>query len=408
MPAATVQRAAARVILPLSMMAALASGLGESPRVPPRKNDREASYDIEDSTWAWIPVLIVGLFTSLMLMSVKCKRFDGKSLRLWLMRFVSIETLYNTLRDADAHEWKEQYDIEIGHQVFMALGTLLLIINVFFNPNADKRYVMAVLTYLQVFCLIFNIFFDMILIKLMGRVDVVRSVNTKLRFSHCIYQVILFCTDFIGGALHLPIDCFVWATVHYSYEAVGLAIEGLNVIGMSEFAIIAIVNAQIIGTEVASTGWTCAFGISSLAVSILSMIGGQIFKWRIVVTSPRTPPPPSPGHSGQHDSDKKGQQQQQQQQQQQHHSSLHPNRSSVSNHHRSAATEETPLRRASEDEEMQHSAPSSRLIDASDNNAAAHGAALTTSQSSINNEEGHTTMVAISQPLLIPPTSAEQ
>ncbi|CUF62955.1 membrane-associated protein, putative [Bodo saltans] len=367
------------------------------PRAPPRKNDKEASYDIDDSTWTWIPVLIVGLFTALMLMSVKSDRwFDGKSLRLWLMRFVSIETLYNSLKDADAHEWKEQYDIEIGHQVFMALGTLLLIINVFFNPNADKRYVMAVLTYLQIFCLIFNILFDMILIKSMGRVDVVRSVNTKLRFSHCIYQVILFCTDFIGGSLHLPIDCFVWATVHYSYEAVGLAIEGLNVIGMSEFAIIAIVNAQIIGTEVASTGWTCAFGISSLAVSIISMIGGQIFKWRLVVVSPRKAPTPSSSAGEEHDDGHNNSS---------HHgghgtkkSSLHPRRASIASHHRAvASTEETPLRASAGDEEMQHSAPPSRQ----DNNSSAEEDA---GRHSVN----ATTIIAISQPLIHSSSTSEQ
>lgn len=272
-------------------------------KIEPRKDDRHASYDIDDTTWIWIPILITGLFTSLMLMSVKSTRwFDGKSMRLWLMKFVSIETLYNTLKSADAHEWKEQYDIEVGHQVFMSLGTILLIVNVFFNPNADKRYAMAVLTYLQIFALVLSTVSDVVLMKAMGRVDIVRSVNTKLRFSHCIYQVILFCTDFIGGSLHLPVDCFVWATVHYTYEAVGLAIEGLNVIGMSEFAIIAIVNAQIIGTEVAATGWTCAFGISCLVVSVLSIFGGQVFKWREALVHPRTPPMPSSSedlhHSG--------------------------------------------------------------------------------------------------------------
>jgi hypothetical protein len=282
-------------------MCVVADDPSHEPKHPPRKDDRSASYNIDETTWAWIPVLIITLFTVLMLMSVKSDRwFQGKSLRLWLMRYVSVETLYNTLNGADAHEWKEQHDIEIGHQVFMMLGTMLLVGNLVFNPNADKRYVMAVLTYLQIFCLVLNTVLDMLLIKVMGRVDVVRSVNTKLRFSHCIYQVILFCTDFIGGSLHLPVDCFVWATVHYSYEAVGLALEGLNVIGMSEFAIIAIVNAQIIGTEVASTGWTCAFGMSCLFMSVMSVIGGQVFKWRQALRHPIKPPLPS-HHEGRHE-----------------------------------------------------------------------------------------------------------
>lgn len=267
----------------------------------PRKNDRDASYEIDGATWVWIPLLILTLFTILMLMSVKSERwFEGLSLRLYLMRYVSVETLYNTLKNADHHLWHEQYCIEIGHQVFTAFGIVLLIVNVFFNPNADQRYAMAVLTYLQILSLFVNLLLDLFLIKFMDRVDVVRSVNTKLRFSHCIYQVILFCSDMIGGSLHLPVDCFIWATIHYVYEAVGLALEGLNVIGMSEFAIIAIFNAQIIGTDVASTGWTCAFGMSSLALSVVSILISQVYKWRQVLTESRTPPTKHDGGEEKH------------------------------------------------------------------------------------------------------------
>lgn len=300
-------------------------GLIDPPATPdpyhrPRRDDRTAPLEIDDTDWAWIPALLLGLFTILMLMSVKSKRFfGGLSLRLYLMRYVSVEVLYNTLKGADYHHWKEQYDTEIGHQVFTISGLILLVVNVFFNPNADKRYAMAVLTYLQMLLMLITTALDVVLIVVMKRVDIVRSVNTKLRFSQCVYQVIVFCSTTIGGSLHLPVDCFIWATIHYSYEAVGLALEGLNVIGMSEFAIISLVNAQILGTEVAAVGWTCAFGLSSLGLSVLSMVGGQAFKWiQAYRTTYRVPKEEEEGEGDHH-----------------HHPHPHPKNSACGLHHHS-------------------------------------------------------------------------
>ena len=76
----------------------------------------------------------------------------------------------------------------------------------------------------------------------------------------------------------MPIDCFIWATIHYSYEAVGLALEGLNVIGMSEMAIIVAVITQTFQSSQATTGWMCAFGLSSLALSSASIVLGMVWK----------------------------------------------------------------------------------------------------------------------------------
>lgn len=270
------------------------AGMGDVP--PPdhkkvRRDDKSAPLEIDNTDWWWVPIVVLALFASFMLMTRKLACLKGQSVRMSLLKYISVETLYSTLKGAGDHEYNEQFYVEIGHLVFQMLGGVLLLLNWIFNENRDARYAMAALTSVQCVLLFACTIIDFGLVRY-GFLQTVRSINTKLRWSHCIYQVVLFTTDAIGNnySMHLPVDCFIWATMHYSYEAVGLALEGLNVIGMSEMSIIALVNAKLLLSVEAATGWACAFGLSSLALSSLSLVVALVFKLYECVHSERYVP----------------------------------------------------------------------------------------------------------------------
>lgn len=260
----------------------LAAEQKDAPTHHPRKHDTSAPLEINQTTWIWIPFLVVAIFVAMLLMTKKLKILGGLSLRVYLMRYISVETIYSTMEGMSADDFQEQRDAEWGHQTFTFFGIVFMIVHKLFNPNSDERTAFVVLTTAQIVCMSIATLFDCWMIRA-GYLRSVRSVNTKLRWAHCVYQMVLFLGDIIGDDLQLPVDCFIWATIHYSYEAIGLALWALNVDGTSEMAIIALINAKIISTDVASTGWTCAFGLSALVLSIISCIVGICWKWKFRV-----------------------------------------------------------------------------------------------------------------------------
>ena len=243
------------------------------------RNSKSAPLDIQTQDWWWVPIVVLGIFVLFMLSTRKIKRLHGHSVRHALTKYFSIDALYHTLDGAKTTELEDQRKIEIGHQVLQFGGVALLASDWAINTNRDERYAVAALTSVQLVFMFATAVVDCVLLY-QGFVRPVRSVNTKLRWAHCIYQVFLFCTDAISTnfGMAIPVDCFVWATLHYSYEAIGLALEGLNIIGMSELAIIIIVNAKLLTADSATTGWRCAFALSSLALSSASMLAGLVYK----------------------------------------------------------------------------------------------------------------------------------
>ncbi len=250
----------------------------DEPVKKPKKGDKSAPLDVTFATWLWVPVIVVASFVGMLLSTKKLAMLGGLSLRIFLMRYVSVETIYSTMEGMDAAEFQEQRDAEWGQQAFSFIGAVFMVAHKAFNPNSDERPAFVVLTNLQIALFFAGIIFDCYMIRA-GYLRSVRSLNTKLRWSHCVYQMVLFISDLVGGDLELPVDCFIWATVHYSYEAVGLALWALNVDGMSEMAIIALLNAKILQTSVASTGWTCAFGLCALTLSCVSLVVGMAWKY---------------------------------------------------------------------------------------------------------------------------------
>jgi hypothetical protein len=247
------------------------------PHAHPRKVLPSDPLSVDASSWIWVPILVLLIFASMLAMTRKLKFLGGKSLRQHLTRYVWIETLYNSMDGLDSHEVGEQRTAEIGMQAFTVLGCLLVILSKVFSTT-DARPVFTVLTYAQLVTMLLVVVFDCAMIRA-GYLRSVRSVNTKLRWAHSLYQVVLFCSDVIGESMELPVDCFIWATIHYSYESIGLALEGLNLVGLSMMAIIVAVNAEVFAADTASTGWECAFGLCSLALSVASMLVGVLWKW---------------------------------------------------------------------------------------------------------------------------------
>ena len=243
----------------------------------PRKHDATAGLGVSSGTWAYVALLILTLFGLMLLSSKKLVWLGGHSVKSFMLRHVCIEALYGTMMGMDKHHIDEERNIEWGHQAFTLIGAAVIIANKIFNKNYDNRFAFALLCNIQLGFILLAVVFDCLMIRA-GYLRSVRSVNTKLRWAHCVYQLILFCSDFVGSGLGLPIDCFIWATIHYSYEAVGLALEGLNVIGMSEMAIIVAVITQTFQSSQATTGWMCAFGLSSLALSSASIVLGMVWK----------------------------------------------------------------------------------------------------------------------------------
>ena len=256
---------------------------GQVPRPPTRAKAAKIKstdpLEVDNLTWTWIPIFVLAVFVSMLLTTKKLACLGGKSIRQHLTRYVWIETLYNSLEELDSHEVMEQHDAEIGMQAFTLLGCVLIIASKALNTETDVRYAFDVLTYTQLVLLLLVAVFDCLMIRA-GYLRSVRSVNTKLRWAHSFYQVILFCTDVIGSSMQLPVDCFIWATIHYSYESIGLALEGLNLVGLSMMAIVVAVNAEVFASDTASTGWECAFGLCSLALSSTSLIVGAVWKWK--------------------------------------------------------------------------------------------------------------------------------
>ena len=256
----------------------------------PKKGDRAAPLDVTNNTWLWVPALVIVSFVAMLLMTKKLKMLGGLSVRVYLMRYISVETIYSTMEGMTDEEVQEQRDAEWGHQAFSFIGFVFMVAHKIFNPNSDERYAFVALSNIQIVLMPIAVVFDCYLIST-GYLRVVRGVNTKLRWAHCVYQMVLFMSDLVGDDLQLPIDCFIWATVHYSYEAIGLALWALNVDGLSEMAIIILINAKIVSTSVASTGWTCAFGLCSLFLSSLSLVVAMGWKWKFRVRDSDRPAP---------------------------------------------------------------------------------------------------------------------
>jgi hypothetical protein len=235
----------------------------------------ENCVDVESTDWVWVPIVVVLTFLIFMLMGRKVSKFGGKSTRMKLMEYISIDPLLNTLKGETNHHLEEQRKIEYGHQG-LCVGAFILLIANYAKNAGDYRWIFFVPCAVQIGLWLLNILVDIVLIKARGNYGLrsVRSVNTKLRFAHCTYQVILFCVDFLksAGILSLPPDCYIWATTHYSYEAIGLLLEGLNVIGLSEFVIIVLVNASAMDREVDANGSLLAFGLTCILTSCLSLI----------------------------------------------------------------------------------------------------------------------------------------
>jgi len=174
---------------------------------------------------------------------------------------------------------KEQRDAEYGHQFLTVCGCVMLAFDWALNENRDDRYAIYALTALQLGLFVCSTAFDCAMLRA-GYVRPIRQINSKLRFAHCMYQVLLFCTDALSTSfdMAMPVDCFVWASIHYTYEAIALATEGLNVIGMSEFAIIVLVNARLMMATTPATGWRVAFALTSLGLSNVSLMAGIVWK----------------------------------------------------------------------------------------------------------------------------------
>ena len=245
-----------------------------------RARNRERSIGVDASTWIWVPCVVVGVFLVFLLSSRKFACFDGESLRIWMTHYVSLETLYNTLEGADEEFADEQRKVEYGHQWFEFFGLVTLMLNFFFGNGQNQPYAFVYLTVLQLILLFLSILVDVVMIRC-EYLRIIRSVNTKLRFAHCTYQALLFCVDSINASnlSTLPLDCYFWAVTHYAYEAVGLFLEGLNMIGMSEFVIILLVVQHTLVGENQTTGAVSAFGLTCLSVSCASIVGGMIFKF---------------------------------------------------------------------------------------------------------------------------------
>jgi hypothetical protein len=244
------------------------------------RNDKSASLDVTPTDWWWVGPTVTAVFLIFYISTNRLKRLGGISFRLYIVRYFSAEPLVEgTLKGASAHVLVEQRNAEYGQQFLTLCGIVMLALDWGLNTNRDARYAVSALAAVQLVLFSFNFVADVVLLKV-GFVRTVRTINTKLRFAHCIYQVVLFCTEALSTSfsMAMPVDCFVWATIHYSYEAVALAVEGLNVIGMSEFAIIVIVNARLMMATDAMTGWRCAFGITSMALSAVSLLVGLCWK----------------------------------------------------------------------------------------------------------------------------------
>ncbi len=251
----------------------------------PKKGDKDGALNIENKSWFWVILIVCLSFFGMLLLTKKLEMLGGLSLRIYMMRYISVETIYTTMEGMDAADFQEQRDAEWGQQSFTFIGIVFMIAHKLWNPNSDERTAFVVLTLLQIVLMFVGMVFDCWMIRA-GYLRSVRSLNTKLRWSHCVYQMVLFVSDLAGNDLELPVDCFIWATMHYSYEAIGLALWALNVDGFSEMAIIALLNAKILETTVASTGWTCAFGLCTLTLSCVSIVIG--IAWKFVFRIPDT------------------------------------------------------------------------------------------------------------------------
>eukprot|EP00744_Colponema_vietnamica_P012924 GILI01018133.1.p1 GENE.GILI01018133.1~~GILI01018133.1.p1 ORF type:complete len:546 (+),score=49.67 GILI01018133.1:177-1814(+) len=255
---------------------------------PVKGGSADAPIDVEDITWAWVPPVVLGSFIIFFLTTVKFKKLEYKSPREFLAQYVTVEGVYTSLGrefGSTHHEVIEQKKVEYGHQFFCCLGVVFLLTTKAFLAS-DNRYVTEILVYSQIALFICNIILDITLIKF-GYLRPVRSINIKLRFAHCCYQTFLFCTEILGSAdddtsFQLPPDVFIWASIHYCYESLGEILEGLSVTGLSEVVIVVYVNATLIQSEYAPTGWALAFGLTSLSLSCFSIVVAMFWKvWAI-------------------------------------------------------------------------------------------------------------------------------
>jgi hypothetical protein len=244
------------------------------------KHDKSAPLDVASTDWWWVGPVVAAVFLVFFLSTNRVKRLGGISIRQWLVRYFSAEPLIEgTMKGASAHVLIEQRNAEYGHQFLSFCACATLGLDWGFNENRDERYVVSALAAVQLVMLFGNLVCDIVLLR-SGFIRPVRTINTKLRFAHCIYQVGLFCTDALstGFDLAMPIDCFIWASIHYVYEAIALAVEGLNVIGMSELAIIVLLNGRLMMSTTAITGWRAAFALTSMGLSSVSLLAGLLWK----------------------------------------------------------------------------------------------------------------------------------
>jgi hypothetical protein len=249
-------------------------------RGPIEKHDKSAPIDVTSSDWWWIPPLVGVLFMLFYASTNRVKRLENKSLRIYLMRHFSAEPLHEgTFAGASAHVMIEQKRCEYGHQALNAIAIVALALDWGLNSNRDERYAVSILAALQLLGLVCSTAVDLLLLRA-GYIRPVRTVNTKLRYAHCPYQVVLFCADALstGFSLSMPIDCFVWATTHYMYEAIAICLEGLNLFGLSDLTLILSCNAVLILSAEATTGWRCAFALTSLGLSSVTLLIGIAWK----------------------------------------------------------------------------------------------------------------------------------
>ena len=244
---------------------------------------RNAPLEVQDTDWVWVPIVVLAVFALALLMTKKCKRFKGQSARFVLTHYFSVEPLLNSLRGikVSSHEYLEQKKAEIGHQFLVFVAFIYLTLNFAFFSDL-YRWMFFIPSAVQIALWFLNFAVDWYLISFYGThgLRACRSLNSKLRFAHGTYQVALFCADYLQvGVVQLPVDCYIWATTHYIYEAIGLLLEGLNLIGLSELAVIVLVNASAMSnSNVNSNGPLAAFGITCILLSCASLVIGIPYK----------------------------------------------------------------------------------------------------------------------------------